>query len=191
MIIEAISFKLALDFYKYLYKTRVYMSTTKINFFDRTKNQYVDFSSIEEMQSFYDMNYQNIDDCNLGDICGIQSFTTTSDLYDFNTDFLAIDVISNLKLTLTSSFDRQRNAEYSKYTDRQLRFINKTISEYLSFYNELNRIYTTGIYSPCYAQPGWSENTWHLKSLKNAITSSKNTAKFPYTKTIIVKRPPK
>ena len=167
------------------------MSTTKINFFDRTKNQYVDFSSIEEMQSFYDINYLNIDDCNLGDICGIQSFTAASDLYDFDTAFLATDVIRNLEVTLTSSFDRQRNSEYSKYTTRQLNFINRTVSEYLAFYNELNNIYTTGIYSPCYAQPGWTENTWHLKSLKNAVLSAKNTATFPYTKTVIVKRPPK
>jgi hypothetical protein len=89
-----------------------------------------------------------------------------------------------------SSFDNQRNNERSILTGRQINFLNKTIGEYRAFYNEINRIYVTGIYSPCYAEPGWSENTWYLKSLRDAMIPNKNTAEFPYPNARIEKSPP-
>ena len=176
MIIEALSFKLALDFFKYLKKNRIYSTDIKIDFFDRVRHEYYDFSDVDAMQKHWDENYTRIDNCFLGDLGGITFFRADSDTYDFNTNYKAIDVLSADKFQLIqgASFDGQRNTQRKVFKDRQKDFINKSIAEYLAFYNELKYIYVTGIYSPCYAEPGWSENTWWLKSLREAFVNIRN-----------------
>ncbi len=192
MIIESLSFKLALDFLKYLKKNRIYSTDIKIDFFDRVRHEYYDFKDVEAMQSYWDENYRIIDNCLLGDLGGITFFRSESDTYNFNTNYKAIDVLDPSKYQLIpgSGFDGQRNAQRQVFKDRQKDLINKTVAEYVAFYNELKYIYTTGIYSPCYAEPGWSENTWYLKSLKDAFTGSGNSSKFPYTNANIKQYPP-
>ncbi len=191
MIIEAISFKLALDFFKYLKKYRITTTNIKIDFFNRVKHEYVDFVNLDEMQLYYDEYYVPINNCVLGDLSGIQLFRATSDTYNFPTLYKAIDVIGNYKLEPGSGFDLQRNQQRQVLKDRQLDVINNAVSEYRRFYNELRNIYINGIYSPCYAEPGWSENTWYLKSLREALTNSTNTSQFPYKNTNIQKKPPR
>jgi len=190
LIIEALTFKLALDFTDYLRKHRIYLTEVKIDFFDRTKHEFVDFADYSAMQINYDENYVPIDNCNLGDVCGIQFFRATSDIYDFTTTYKVTDVLGNLNVDQGVSFDIQRNAQREVLSERQITFLNKTLAEYLKFYSELKAIYITGIYSPCYAEPGWSENTWYLKSLREAFTDSTNQSRFPYTQIPIQKKPP-
>lgn len=190
MIIEALSFKLALDFFKYLKKNRIYSTSIKIDFFDRIRHEYYDFADVEAMQKYWDTNYIPIDNCNLGDLGGISFFRADSDTYNFSTTYKAIDVIGNYQLIPGASFDLQRNAQRAVFKDRQKDFIDKAVSEYVAFYKELKFIYVTGIYSPCYAEPGWSENTWYLKSLREAFTSSRNVSQFPYSDITIEKEPP-
>jgi len=189
LIIEALTFKLALDFTDYLRKYRIYLTDVKMDFFDRTKHEFIDFADISAMQAHYDT-YLPIDICNLGDVAGIQFFRATSNCYDFDITYKATDVIGKLNVDQGVSFDLQRNSQRSTLTERQLTFLNKTIAEYLRFYNELKAIYITGIYSPCYAEPGWSENTWFLKSLRGAFTDSTNQSRFPYTEVPIQRKPP-
>jgi hypothetical protein len=191
LIVEALSFKLALDFFKYLKKYRINATDIKIDFFDRVKHEYVDFANLDEMQLYYDEYYVPINNCFLGDLGGIQLFRATSDTYNFPTSYKAIDVIGNYKLEPGSGFDIQRNQQRQVLKDRQRDVINNAVSEYRRFYNELRNIYITGIYSPCYAEPGWSENTWYLKSLREALTNSTNTSQFPYKNTNIQKKPPR
>lgn len=191
MIIEALSFKLSLDFFKYLRKYRITATNIKIDFFDRVKHEYVDFANLDEMQLYYDEYYVPINNCVLGDLGGVQFFRATSDTYNFPTLYKAIDVIGNYKLEPGSGFDLQRNQQRQVLKDRQRDVINNAVSEYRRFYNELRNIYITGIYSPCYAEPGWSENTWYLKSLREALTNSTNTSQFPYKNTNIQKKPPR
>lgn len=191
MIIEALSFKLSLDFFKYLRKYRITATNIKIDFFDRVKHEYVDFANLDEMQLYYDEYYVPINNCVLGDLGGVQFFRANSDTYNFPTLYKAIDVIGNYKLEPGSGFDLQRNQQRQVLKDRQRDVINNAVSEYRRFYNELRNIYITGIYSPCYAEPGWSENTWYLKSLREALTNSTNTSQFPYKNTNIQKKPPR
>lgn len=192
MIIEALSFKLALDFFKYLQKNRVYSTDIKIDFFDRVRHEYYDFVDVAAMQAYWEENYRIIDNCYLGDLGGIAFFRSESDTYNFNTNYKAIDVLNPDKYQLIpgSGFDGQRNAQRKKFKDRQKDFINKSVAEYVAFYNELKFIYVTGIYSPCYAEPGWSENTWYLKSLREAFTGSRDVNQFPYSKINIEQYPP-
>ena len=190
MIIEALSFKLALDFFKYLEKNRVYSTEIKIDFFDRVRHEYYDFVNVLAMQEYWESNYVPINNCFLGDLGGIAFFRSTSDTYNFETNYKAIDVIGNYQLVPGAAFDIQRNAQRKVFKERQKNFIDKTVAEYLSFYNELKFIYVTGIYSPCYAEPGWSENTWYLASLRDALAGVSNSSQFPYSDAIIEKQPP-
>tara|TARA_Y100000389_G_scaffold76056_1_gene72705 strand:- start:37 stop:633 length:597 start_codon:yes stop_codon:yes gene_type:complete len=192
VIIEAISFKLALDFFKYLKKNRIYSNDIKIDFFDRARHEYYDFTDVDAMQAHWDTNYRIIDNCILGDLGGITFFRAESDTYNFNTNYKAIDVLDPNKYQLLpgAAFDGERNKQRQVFKDRQKDFINKSVAEYLAFYNELKYIYITGIYSPCYAEPGWSENTWYLKSLRGAFLGISGGSQFPYSNAKITQDPP-
>jgi len=190
VIIEALTFKLALDFAKYLKKNRIYLSNIKLDFFDRTRHEYIDLADLPAMQAYYDQNYVPLDNCTLGSLVGIQFFRADSNTYDFPTTYKAIDVLGRVSVTPGAGFDLERNVQRQVLKQRQLTLINGTIQEYLKFYNELRFIYLTGIYSPCYAEPGWSENTWWLRSLREALVNSNNESSFPYSGAKIQTRPP-
>jgi len=190
VIIEALTFKLALDFTKYLKKNRIYLSNIKLDFFDRTRHEYVDLADLAAMQAYYDQNYVPLDNCFLGSLVGIQLFRADSNTYDFPTTYKAVDVLGQVTITPGAGFDRERNQQREVLKQRQLTLLNTTIQEYLKFYNELRFIYVTGIYSPCYAEPGWSENTWWLRSLRETLVSSTNESSFPYRNTVIQTKPP-
>ena len=92
MILEAITFKLALDFFIFMKKNRITCTSIKVDFFDRVKHEYIDFADVAAMQKYYDDNYKPIDNCFLGDLVSIQFFLATSELYNFTTEYRAIDV---------------------------------------------------------------------------------------------------
>ena len=143
------------------------------------------------MDAYYKKTYIPLDNCFLGDLVSISFFLATSDLYDFRTEFKAMDVTNNLTLETGSAYDRQRNAGRQVLINRQIQLIKNAVADYVKYYLELKYIYVTGIYSPCYAVPGWSANTWYLKSFREAFISSKNTSEFPYSDLRIEEFPPK
>jgi hypothetical protein len=190
LILEGISFKLALDFFIFLKKNKITSTNIKVDFFDRVKHEYIDFADVTAMEKYFQKNYIPLDNCNLGDLVSISFFLAASDLYDFSTEFKAIDVTNNLKLETGSAYDRQRNSGRKVFIDRQIQLIKNAVTDYVKYYSELKYIYVTGIYSPCYAVPGWSENTWYLKSFREAFTSVKDTSQFPYNDIKIEEYPP-
>ena len=190
MILEGITFKLALDFFTFLKKNRITCTSIKLDFFDRERHEFLDFADVSALEDYYRTNYIPLDNCNLGDLVSISFFLATSELYNFTTEYKAIDVTDNLKLETGSSFDRQRNAGRKVFIDRQIQMIKNAVADYKKYYLELKQIYITGIYSPCYALPGWSENTWYLKSFRETFTSSRDTSQFPYNDVIIEEYPP-
>ena len=190
MILEAITFKLALDFFKFLKKNRITANSIKIDFYDRVKHEYIDFADVAAMETFYNKNYIPLDNCNLGDLCSIVFFLAGSDAYNFTTEYKAINVTDGMQLTTGSSYDRQRNAGRQVFIDRQKQLITNSVNEYVKYLMELKYIYVTGIYSPCYAVPGWSENTWYLKSFREAFITSRDTSQFPYSDVKIEEFPP-
>ena len=190
MILEGITFKLALDFFTFLKKNRITSTSIKVDFFNRVKHEFIDFADVAAMEAYYNKNYKPLDNCNLGDLVSISFFLATSDLYNFTTEFKAMDVTGNLKLESGSAYDRQRNSGRKVFIDRQIQLIKNAVTEYVKYYTELKYIYITGIYSPCYAVPGWSENSWYLKSFREAFTSTRDTSQFPYNDVIIEEFPP-
>ena len=163
-----------------------------MRFFDIADNKstYTDFKSIKEIELFYQNNYVPFDPCFVGDLVSIEVFIGASYLYGFTTEYRCEDVSGIFKLTSGSSFDIQRNKQREVLTNRQVGFINKAVEDYQAFWNEINRIYTTGIYSPCYAEPGWSEGTWYLNQLRIAFTEKDDVAEFPYDDVNIIPEPP-
>ena len=192
MVVEALTFKLSLDFFVYLKKYKIIVSKIRIGFYDKAaqKTEFTDFNNIKEMELFYQNNYVPFDDCFVGDLVSIELFLGASDLYEFITEYRAEDLTGNFKLTAGSSFDIQRNSQRSVLTDRQVGMINKAVEDYRKFYNEIYRIYTTGIYSPCYAIPGLSEGTWYLNQLRKAFIPKRDTSEFPYDDVNIINEPP-
>jgi len=192
LVVEALTFKLSLDFFVYLKKYKITVSKIRVGFYDNAANktEFSDFNSIDEMELFYQNNYVPFDDCFVGDLVSIELFLGASDLYEFITEYRAEDLTGNFKLTSGSSFDIQRNSQRSVLTSRQVGMINKAVEDYRKFYNEIYRIYTTGIYSPCYAIPGWSEGTWYLNQLRKAFIPKKSTSEFPYDDVNIINEPP-
>lgn len=180
MLVEALSFKLALNFLEYLKKNRVVSSGIKLVFYDRANYEFTTYTDVNAMSVYFNEQYKFIDKCNLGALCSIEVFQGTSDLYDFTTQYTASNITSAYKLTAGSQYDRERNKQRSILTNRQISFINQAVNEYLGFFNEIKRIYVTGIYSPCYAIPGYFEGTSYLNNLKLALlgglenTSSQN-----------------
>jgi len=190
LILEAITFKLALDFFKFLKKNRITATSIKVDFFDRIKHEYIDFADVAAMEAWYNKNYIPLDNCSLGDLCSIQIFLAESDTYNFTTEYKAIDVTGGLQLTTGSAYDRQRNKGRQVFIDRQKQLITNAVKDYVKYWSELKYIYVTGIYSPCYAVPGWSENTWYLKSFREAFITSRDTSQFPYSDVKIEEFPP-
>ncbi len=192
MVIEALTFKLSLDFFTYLKKYKISVSKIRIGFYDNAsqKTEFTDFTSIEEMELFYQKNYVPFDPCYVGDLASIELFLGDSKLYEFLTEYRAEDLTGNFKLTSGSAFDKQRNKQRSVLVNRQVSFINRSVEDYRKYWNELYRIYTTGIYSPCYAVPGWSEGTWYLNQLREVFTSRRDVDEFPYDDANIINEPP-
>lgn len=185
MIVEALSFKIALDLLRYLKKNRIVTTGIKLTFWDRLTHEFITFDDVDKMSAYFDVQYKFIDDCTLGALCSIEVFQGTSNLYDFTTQYTASNITGSYKLTAGSQYDRERNDQRSILTTRQVAFINQAIADYLKFYNEIKRIYVTGIYSPCYALPGWSQGTLHLNKLKlNLLGVANNTGSLPITSTI-------
>ena len=192
MVIEALTFKLSLDFFVYLKKYKIAVSKIRIGFYDQAsqKTEFTDFASIAELELFYQTNYVPFDPCFVGDLASIELFLGDSKLYEFLTEYRAEDLTGKFRLTSGSSFDKQRNKQRSVLVNRQVGFINRAVEDYRKYWNELYRIYKTGIYSPCYAIPGWSEGTWYLNQLREIFTSRKDTDEFPYDDANIINEPP-
>ena len=193
MIIEALTFKLTLDFLTYLKKNRIEVTDIRTKFFDKVqgKSEFVTYSDVTEMKTFYDKSYVPLDPCFLGDLVGLEFFRGTSSLYDFENTYIASDVIGTYSLVSGSSYDRERNKQRKVLIDRQKGFIDKAVEEYREYFGELQHIYVTGIYSPCYAIPGWSQGTWYLNELRKTFTDTSGVGEFPYLGNTITKEPPK
>lgn len=188
MVVEALSFRFALDFLQYLSKNRINTFNIKVLFWDRSKYEMISFEDITKMFDFF-KSYNAINNCLLGDLCSIQSFEATSNLYDFTTDYKAVDVTNSYKLITGSSFNVELNQLRATQINTQISFINQAVAEYLKFFNEIKQIYVTGIYSPCYAAPGWTQNTWYLKSLRENFLVNRANVEFPYPNVVIEKKP--
>lgn len=179
MILEALSYKITLDFFKYLKKNRIYANSIKISIWDKTRYEFISFDNFDSLNDFFVKKYTFYDECKLGSLSTLLAFNCHSDVYDFDISYTINDIPQNHSVKPIADFDIQRNIERAILLDRQSMFLNKTINEYKSLIDNLKHIYITGIYSPCYSTPGWSQNTKYFSILSNILDDSVNR-NFPY-----------
>ena len=169
MLAEALSFKVSLDFIEYLKKTRLYATNIVIGFWDNNTKEFMKFGSFGDMLQYYEKVYNIVDVSSLGSLCYLQSFSLSSDLYEFPTQYIVNDILGSPNITPGSAYDIQRNEQRKVFIDRQTTFIKQSINEYVGLFNQLKVIYSSGVYTKIRAIPGWSKNGSYLKSLEELL----------------------
>lgn len=169
-VIEAITFKLGLNLLETFRKSQLDASNIRVDFYDKDTgtHEYVTFANLTEYNTFFLQNYQRIDWCVLGDLSGIQSMYLTSNVYNFTTTYTLSNILDNYSLQFGRDYDIQRDLLRKTLQDRQIAAINDYIALYLSIWRRLAYAYPR-IYSPCYAEPGWSEQTGIVFNLKQYL----------------------
>lgn len=178
-LIEELSFKLLVDLFRYLNKGRIYCVDIRLDKFNRTSHNFETYSNLIGLEETYQSTYVPSNPKELGSLVGVQSFSATSDTFNFTSTYSVNDILGNVTIRSSRSYDVDRNAERQILESRQKLFLESTINEYITFYRLIRKVYITGIYSPLYAQPGWSQGTFLLNSIKEYLSDGSNIAKFP------------
>ena len=169
-VIESITFKLGLNLLSTLNKSQLKPTNIRVDFYnkDTRVHEYVTFAGLSEYETFFRENYIRIDWCVLGDISGIQSMNLGSTTFNFNTTYTLTNILNNYQLSSGRDLDIQRDNLRAASQERQIKVINDYINLYLTSWRRLNFAYPR-VYSPCYAEPGWSEQTGIIFNLKSYL----------------------
>lgn len=182
-MIEVLTLKLAIDLFDHLKTYKMEITSVQIYIWKKTTNkfQYFTFESYEQLWNFYYNRYYPFNLCEtFGDIWAVNKFTVNSKLdTSYNMSISAYDVSGKNSYTKsTSDFDNNRNSVWSVTKERQNELVQLTINDYYVYYNELYDIYMDGIYSVCYAEPGWTTHTTRLKSYKDILFPQKQETQY-------------
>jgi hypothetical protein len=97
-------------------------------------------------------------------------------LYNFKTVHYNYDVSDSIKYKITegSYFDTNRDKSNNVFLKTQTERIKMYVLQYQDLYSKIVNLFNiNNIYSLCYAEPGWSENTWILKILRLLIKENR------------------
>jgi len=173
MLTEAISFEMAYRFFETLDKIKISTSLIKMAKFNGTKTTITAYNSLSAMYTDL-VNYRFIDVCAHGDIWYISSFQSQSVLYGFTTLYTGTDIIGAYTLYYGKDSDQNRNLTYQTSLKTQKATIDSLIRQYRTNYLGVNKSYVYGIYSPCYAEAGWSEGTGYLADMRIKVKDYRN-----------------
>jgi len=184
-MIEILTLKLAIDLFDHLRTYKMELSYVQIYIWKKTTNkfQYFSFNSYDQLWDFYYNRYAPFDLCEqFGDIWAVNKFTVRSQLdssYTMTID--AYDVSGNGRVRETSQFDNDRNNVWSVTKERQIELVQSIVNEYEVYYSELYEIYLHGVYSVCYAEPGWTTHTTRLRSYRDLLFPQDNQQTSKYS----------
>jgi hypothetical protein len=150
----------------------------RISKYDGNTRRYLYFNTTKELQQYFNKNYKFINNCDLGDIGVISDFKVKSNLYNFKTIYNVIDVCEDYTIYKGKDFDNQRKDKRNQNLSIQYTKLVDNINKYKKHCENIKKIYTNGIYSPCYAEAGWSEGTGELKYYKDTLLNFSNTNIF-------------
>ena len=169
-VVEAISFKLGLNLLETFRKSKLTATNIRVDFYDKdtATHEYLTFANLAEYKAFFETNYLRVDWCELGDISSIQSMLLRSNVYDFTTTYTLSNIITNYTLNSGRDYDLQRDLMRQTLQNRQIAEINDYINLYLESWRIMSFAYPR-VYSPCYAEPGWSEQTGIIFNLKQYL----------------------
>ena len=173
MSFESISFNLSSNFFTNLKKNAINTTNIKVSFFNRKKTSFMTFVDFDALKLYQSQNYLFCDCCETGELVSIESFYADSSLYGFTSNFIVTDVNQNYHIIKGYDSNQDLNVQRDIFVTRQYDIIEDLILQYRNYYQELSKIYITGIYSPCYAEPGWSEGTGYLENLGSLAEKNK------------------
>jgi len=177
-MMELVTYKLIIDLFDHLRAYSMELVSVQIYKWKKTTGQYqyYTFSSYDELYDFYIDNYYPFDICAwFGDIWAVNKFTVQTQLDPtYTMSMSAFDVNGNAYVQDTSQYDTDRIGAWAPSKERQISFLEMTVGEYSAYYQELYGIYLTGVYSVCYAVPGWTEHTTVLQSYRDMLFGNEN-----------------
>lgn len=172
-MIEILTLKLIIDLLDHLKVYFIEMTSIELGFYNKTTNQYqyYTFTSYDDLYNFYYERYYPFNVCLVfGDIWFINQLDVKSGMdSSYTASYKVYDVSGEYWIKDCTQFDTTRNRVWSVSKERQYGFLDKTISEYNVYYGELYDIYLKGVYSVCYAEPGWTEHTTILQSYRDLL----------------------
>jgi|688.fasta_scaffold427214_2 hypothetical protein len=175
-LIQSISFKLGYNLLYTLQQQKFVATAIRNDLYDKDAfaHDMWTYANFAEYSTDYFDNYRLVDWCSLGDLSGIMSMRLTSDTFNFVTTY---DVYGLNDLTRPYSikpgrpYDAQRNELYGTLQTAQLESLTLLLNQYRQALGRIAYAYPR-VYSPCYAQPGWSEQTGFLWNVKQFLYSS-------------------
>jgi hypothetical protein len=181
MLFEITSFQLIHNFFQHLKKNKIDSKDIRVSFFDgKEKRVHTNLIDDNYLFTYYVSSYMVPHNCKLGRFSKIEQFNCQSMLYDFVTKFEVIDPTNKLKIKQGSDFDINRNDQRVIYRERQREKLENICNKYMVLSNALESEYLdvlnnySEVYSPCYAEPGWSEHTLVLKKIREYFMYKKD-----------------
>ncbi len=179
-MIETLTLKLAIDLFDHLRTYKMELSSVQIFIWKKKTNQfqYLTFNSYDELWDFYYNRFYPFDLCEtFGDIWAVNKFTVHTQLdLSYTMSLSAYDVSGEHPTVVdTSQYDVDRNNVWLVTKERQKELVQSIVDEYNAYYLELYDIYMHGVYSVCYAEPGWTTHTTRLKSYRDLLFPQNNT----------------
>lgn len=172
-LIESISFKLGYNLLYTLEQNKLFATNVRVDFFDKNLQAHDMWSYANTATYLIDFNenYRLVDWCSLGDLCSVMSLQLTSNTFGFETTYniYGLDDLSRpYTISPGRQYDQQRDAMFATLQASQQQTISTILDEYRASLNRVAFAYPR-VYSPCYAQPGWSEQTGFLYNVKKFL----------------------
>ena len=182
-MIEVLSFKLGIDLFDHLKTYKMDLSYVQVYMWKKSTNFYIykTFHSYDELWNFYYERFAPFDLCEtFGDIWAINKFTVESRLDpSYNISFSAYDVSGdNTSVVDNYQYDVNRNNVWNVSKERQKQMVQDVVDSYHTYYLELYELYMHGVYSVCYAEPGWTVHTTRIKSYRDMLFPQEQQQKY-------------
>ena len=178
-MVEVLTLKLAIDLFDHLKTYKMDLTYAQVYIWKKTTGhyQYFAFNSYDELWNFYYNRYAPFDLCAMfGDIWAVNKFTVVSSLdKSYTISISAFDVSGEHPwIRPADEFDTNRTGAWTPSMERQKQLVQNVVDEYSVYQGEMFDIYMDGVYSVCYAEPGWTVHTSRLKSYRELLFPPEN-----------------
>ena len=168
MLLDYTSITLIYNLVEYFRKNQIICKNLTLSYFAGGKTQWFNLT-YDEFVTLLKTQYSEIDYCSLGNIWTLEQYEGTSTLYKEHTTIKLLNPVKNLSLVMKSDYNIERLPLTNRNIITQRNVIENAVAQFKITYDHLKLIRNTGIYSPCYAIPGWSEGTLMLFNTYNQI----------------------
>lgn len=171
MLIETISFKLAVEYFRNLKNNSIKCTNIRIAYHNEGGGiTYRTFTDFQDLNNHYENKYVPlVDGCTLGIYVSIASFNAVSKLYGYDILVDAKDINGIVKIDTTIAFDVNDYTQRKIDTDKIVNVITSLSTKYKNILSDINLSASSNMYSVCYAEPGWCDGMEELIRFKEDI----------------------